>query len=471
MKPVANMLASFFAALGLGILLALPLEIYPAVENLHDLQRAGQILIFFVAGLAGISILRNGSPIAMRREVWGALVVVLALGVVSSIVSKKPFWAFVEVSVFVSCLLVFFISSIICARNPEKYKYVLHCAVVFSCSWIVLKFFILYTFVFISGLGAVDPWFLLSGFDNIRFFAQFSIIMMPLLALPLLMGASRRWIFWFLLSMWWCLLIFSGTRGGWIAIALVAFIFFLLGSGARKWAIIQGKSALSGLLMFWILTGPIPLICGMQVTNHAVDRLNASSSGRVDLWSQAVDAWWKNPLMGLGPMHLANTNQGRAAHPHQLFLQWAAEWGSISLIILLCIIGYALHEMFKQIRQRGEDGKGEELYVCVSASILAALILGMVDGIFVMPVSQIWFSVLLGWLFAEHARYSRTNHSVPISKSMALSFLVLFGAPIIFLLLVLIRDGSNHGDRQQMQHSMSEPIQPRFWLRGRIERR
>lgn len=114
------MLASFFAALGLGILLALPLEIYPAVENLHDLQRGGQILLFVVAGLAGISILRNGSPIAMRREVWGALVVVLALGVASSIVSKKPFWAFVEVSVFVSCLLVFFVSSIICARNPEN---------------------------------------------------------------------------------------------------------------------------------------------------------------------------------------------------------------------------------------------------------------------------------------------------------------------------------------------------------------
>lgn len=67
----------------------------------HDLQRVMQVTIGVCAVLYGLSFGR-AEQLVDRPTALG-LALVVALGLVSSMLARQPLWALVEVAVFVSC--------------------------------------------------------------------------------------------------------------------------------------------------------------------------------------------------------------------------------------------------------------------------------------------------------------------------------------------------------------------------------
>jgi O-antigen ligase len=53
----------------------------------------------------------------------------------------------------------------------------------------------------------------------------------------------------------------------------------------------------------------------------------ASVGSRWTLWRISMEAALAHPLLGIGPMHFAYVDNGEGAHPHNFWLQLAAEWG------------------------------------------------------------------------------------------------------------------------------------------------
>lgn len=104
-------------------------------------------------------------------------------------------------------------------------------------------------------------------------------------------------------------LIFTGSRGPWIAAAITIPLMLIVTLLRRP-----GSRRATGAVLIVGIVGTViawPLVSGMVVTRYqqAVDELNqaiegdayATSTGlRIKLWSWAIDAWQTNPVFGIG---------------------------------------------------------------------------------------------------------------------------------------------------------------------------
>lgn len=449
----------------------LPTEIYTAAENLHDFQRSGQIIVISLLTGSLICFFLSQEIYYSSKRIIFSFAVVILLGAISAFFSAEPLWGLVELATFVGCTAIFIVVATICQQYRQRAENVVLIAVAFSCSCLIVKFFASYVAAYVSGLHIIDPHLLIGGFDNTRFFAQFAVLVLPLLAIPIIKASSHRHFCWGLLSISWGLLIFSGSRGAWIAAGLVIVLYFFFGSGLRQWASIQIRGVLLGFGFFLLIGEAIPLLLGMQVSNHVADRLTLNSSGRILLWEHAYTVWKQHLILGIGPMQLAGDYAGgAAAHPHQLLLQWAAEWGSISLVIMIGIAWCAMRHVITRLNSfELENSRPDVFSGCLFASVLSALFLGMVDGVFVMPISQTWFAILAGCLAGAIA--SETKGKVrKLSLSAAWIGSVFFSSAAILLIGILVWDWplGEYGKADLDTQNATEILQPRFWLRGRF---
>ena len=111
------------------------------------------------------------------------------------------------------------------------------------------------------------------------------------------------------------------------------------------------------------------------------------------LWALSWDATIRNPLLGLGPMHFATLGSEVGAHPHNWLLQIASEWG----LPALALLAFAL--VWSVVRARDSMGLSSDFSIAALLAAAVALVYGLVDGIFVMPVSQTASALVLGfWL-------------------------------------------------------------------------
>lgn len=72
----------------------------------------------------------------------------------------------------------------------------------------------------------------------------------------------------------------------------------------------------------------------------------------------------------------------------------------------LCVAGLALYGLGTTavlLRKRALSMESVDLMrLCLFASLVGALAQAMVDGVIVMPYSQLWLAIIVGWLLALH---------------------------------------------------------------------
>ncbi|MFC6339279.1 pilus assembly protein [Pseudomonas sp. CCM 7891] len=433
----------------------------------HDWQRVGQIATGLCALMYGLSC-TSATRLVDRPTALG-LLLIIGLGLLSSLLAHQPLWAFTELALVITCASIAMAFAQVRRNGDESLDRVLILAVCLLC--LIKSFQYLYAGVlaFTSGEPVLNTDLLLSGFSNKRFYGQFQTFTLPLLALPLLVANITRPVraaVFALLCIWWLIAISGGTRGTWLGMgaAGVAVVFF--GSFGRRWLAWQLAAVCCGLMLYWLLFTVLTRYLGIDVSNFAGERLTTSLSSRGPLWELALNMIHERPVLGLGPMHFADTGNAIAAHPHQAILQWASEWGAPST---LCVAVLALRGGWATIRVLRDralcSAPVDLLRLCLFAALIGAMTQAMVDGVFVMPNSQLWLALVVGWLMALHVWRTPLATSKPLSRAWAVASLLAIG----LLVFVAIRDVPHLTERIQHYAGVSKVhLQPRFWAQGVI---
>ena len=434
----------------------------------HDWQRAMQVAMGLGAVVYGLTVV----PVErlVDRPTALGLVLIVGLGLVSSALAHQPLWAFTEVALFISCGAIAVAVALLRRHAGEPLDRVLILMVVLLCLIKSIQYLYAGALAFASGARVLDPDALLSGFSNKRFYGQFQTFTLPLLALPLLMpkvSRSVRGAVFALLCVWWLIAISGGTRGTWLGMAVAGVALALLGPWGRRWLAWQLAAVCGGLLLytalFTLLTGAL----GVEVGSGVSDRLTTSLSGRGPIWWQAWHMIVERPWLGFGPMHFADIANPIAAHPHQAILQWASEWGVPSALCVAALAWRGGWATLRVLRARAcSTARVDLLRGCLFAALLGALTQAMVDGVIVMPNSQVWLALVVGWLMALHVWRAAPGASLPWAWA---GWRVAAVLSVGLLVWVVMRDAPHIEQAQQgYLEGGNQHLQPRFWAQGVI---
>lgn len=436
----------------------------------HDLQRVVQIAIGVCAVLYGLWL--GPQERWVDRPTGLGLGLIIVLGLVSSALAAQPLWALTEVAVFVSCAAIALAFAALRRQGGEPLDRALILMVVLLCLIKSSQYLYAGALAFSSGQPTLDPDLLLSGFSNKRFYGQFQTFTLPLLALPLLIpNVSRclRGAAFALLCAWWLIAISGGTRGTWLGMGVAGAVLAVLGPWGRRWLAWQLAAVLGGLLLYWLVFTRLADYLGIEISNGASDRLTTSLSGRGPIWSQAWNMLVEHPWLGLGPMHFADIANPIAAHPHQSVLQWASEWGVPSALCVAVLAWRGGWATMGVLRARAlSTARADLLRSCLFAALVGALVQSMVDGVIVMPNSQVWLALVVGWLMALHMWRTPVTAVQPLAWHAWKALSVLAVGLLVF---IAVRDVPHFEHAQQQYlHTYHTHLQPRFWVQGVIAR-
>lgn len=175
-----------------------------------------------------------------------------------------------------------------------------------------------------------------------------------------------------------------------------------------------------------------------------------SSSGRVDLWVNALQCWSQHPVIGCGFYQLEKY-PNLSAHPHNLFIQMLTETGLMGFSFLALII-------FKIAKNISWNFKRN--YFVIAALLAVGIDLSL-SGIHIYPITQMALLWLLVFLLKnpEFAHiYYFNQEPVIISRSQKLLSIVIYYLIAGWFIYIII---------EALNSSNGTPMTPpRFWLYG-----
>jgi hypothetical protein len=438
----------------------------------HDQQRMGQIALLTIA--------ITGSATYWRQDLITMLTCVpnwvawswfcgFSIGLISVTLSAYPRFAMIEWTSFLMLLWLTLLWGGQIYKTDALDKWIPR-LVMATAVLIAVKIMASYMGSVLPGIKLDSTILFTESFSNRRFFGQIASILIPLLAYPLLniqLSRLKRISIFLLLSTWWMLAIASGTRGTWLALFVAA---SLLTVGAWRsslpWLKLQIKALLLGIILFAVLFFWVPYLLQMNaaIENRLPDI--TSLSERNIVWSIAVTQIEAHPLLGIGPMHLASIRNIIAAHPHNAALQLMAEWGIPASIALSMPLIFGLISLQRRVRNLSE---GEaSLLVCLLAALLAATTQSMVDGVIVMPYTQLWLVMTGGWTLGAYYKTMPQKPNFEISSHLRWLVPIISIVGLGLLLASISPEIMNW--HESIQHYVDEGsfLPPRYWVRGWI---
>lgn len=439
----------------------------------HDQQRIAQIILLIAALIGSASIWRRGFIcfiMNLPRWVRQALFCAFGLGLVSVVTASYPRFAVLE---WVTMMLLLGLASLLAIqarRVAVPFDIWSIRLVVALAVMIALKIMMGYLAA-VTAVGHLDTIMLFEGtFSNRRFFGQVASMVVPLLAYPILRGGlsrGSRGALFFLLAVWWMLVIVSGTRGTWMALAVAAAVLAAFAWRASvEWLRIQVWAFGVGVLLFGILFMWLPGGIGLDasIENRLINP--ATLSGREILWSLAWAQMQAHPWLGVGPMHLAAIRNDFGAHPHNAVLQLGAEWGLPAALALILPAAAGVMRLLAVLRKN--QIVPNALLVCLTASLLAAAAQSMVDGVIVIPYTQTLLALVAGWTLGVYFRGVVMTPVAADSRMMRMVIPVLSVFALAALLNGVFPEVLNRAELTQAYADAGKLILPRFWGVGWI---
>jgi len=197
---------------------------------------------------------------------------------------------------------------------------------------------------------------------------------------------------------------------------------------------------------------------------QSLDALTNDSS-RLMLWEPAARYAADNPWLGIGPMNFAATSNVYGNHPHSSLLQLLSEWGIPATVLCTSIVG-ALVWSFTRASREPAAGSNDHLPVLrcgVLAALIAALAQSMVDGVLVVPTSQVMLFLLFGWA----GGLLRARRPIETKPSSRAGPLLLFAAIATAAPLFALAVQSSRAPEALCAHYCGHLL-PRFWVAGGI---
>ena len=450
---------------------------------LYNEKKIFQLAVLIVSGLICFFSANKKNdnfiyPILLRTKAW-IIIPLILLAFISSLISNHPFYALVEISLF---LMLFFLALLV-SNIVIKTKYIVWLifgAAIFYIFIYSIKFWIDYSF-YISGLVSFTLWpgdvaaDKLLGYSNIRFFNQVQAFTLPLLIGGAVITFSKQKLagyFLLLLStIWWMLLIQSAGRGVILAtLSAGVSVLILFKSSTHRWVwIFIGTLAVgyvAKILFFEILPG-------VEQTKSIL----RGDSGRLTLWPKLFWTTFEKPILGHGPMSFASIHTDYfRGHPHNSVLQLLYEFGYSVTLAIIGSVFYGIKKWVDQTKEKISSFKhGSTEYIVLRISFTAALIGGLIyslfSGVIVMPLSQLWLAIIAGSMTGLYIREKvniGSEFSINNWQLYATKFVVLCATAM--LVSVLVRDVPNlRGNEEQFfEKTEQNKFRPRFWQQGKI---
>jgi O-antigen ligase len=213
-----------------------------------------------------------------------------------------------------------------------------------------------------------------------------------------LLTARGRWERWFYLSalaaMTACM-VFTYSRGAWLALGLAATAFSLMYN--PRLLIVMAAGSLAAVKF-------VPGI-GARLSYMFSSAYVASSqrAGRLALWQSALDRFRQDPLFGTGFGSFGGAVAARripgSYYVDNFYLKTLVESGLIGLLALLWLLGSAFrcgYAVYKKIN----DADLKILAAAILAGLLGVAAHNAVENIFEVPMMATYFWLLAGMLTA-----------------------------------------------------------------------
>jgi len=194
--------------------------------------------------------------------------------------------------------------------------------------------------------------------------------------------------------------IFSKSRGAWVAIAVSMLIFIFL-IGYKKFALSLSAVAIAAGLIILVI--------------HPLN-LDKSGQNRLKLWSYTetyLTASPKNFVLGTGirqffrkiqKPYYNDKEMERLIYPHNIFLNFWTETGLLGMLSFSGILGYGFYLANKIRKYDKITGAG---LIC---ALLAIVIHGMVDVPYFKNDLAMMFWIIVGLILMNHNKFTKPNN-------------------------------------------------------------
>ncbi len=466
------LVASTLAALALA-----PIGVVLFDVRDHDGQRVVELMLLAVtAGMGTLyAVLRLDAAFELQRRLVVVLTVLAALAVSSIWSAAVTRAAALEAGLAVA-LVMFALGSALAARRFGVQRLLI----------IPVAASLLFAFAvavrYAAALSAQTPLLrehLLPAYSNYRFFNHVQTVTIPLLLAAAVVGPRRyglrRWA-GAALVLEFCLLFFTGGRATMLALGIAAAVVAVaFRQAARAWLVRLGVAAVAGGGLYLILFNAVPIAMGLPRDFFATDVIARSEAGvggpREYLWRLAWQYIRESPLLGIGPMHYAHRVNLEAAHPHNVYLQLAAEWGVPFAVLVVAIAAMGWFRLLRKARASTTDEE-RALGLSLVAAGAAIAVDGMFSGNFVMPMSQLWIAFAIGLALAYARQTSAPSEPAadiavpPAARWTIVALCVASQIAIWCGVWPEILDVNAHVDRVRGQIVHNVVDNPRIWSHG-----
>ena len=457
------------ASLFLVALLILAVAPYIQLALPHDTQRLLSSILVAVTLMVSLWFAKLSMKI-----LWVVLTVFL-WGILSVWLSPMPFWSSLEFAMLFSVALLCI--SLFPKVDATLLKQLAVIFVFIQALYVSLN--LIYYIDILMYSKVLVPSDLVTGFSNIRFYAQFLIWTVPfvLAILVIYPKIAYRNAIVAILMFDWAYQFLTGTRAFILALAITMPVVWLFTKADQplwkqyaKWLLI---TALSGFVLYILMLFVIPALYGVDVdmaldTSARRDMWN--SSGRVHLWQEAYRLMSEHPWLGAGPMMTAMlVDLKTSAHPHNFVMQFLAEWGIPFTSVLLVLITIGIIRWKKLIGVNHIERM--PLALPVVAALSAGITAGLVDGLIVMPVSLVYMTLVIGLLAGLWRAWTPADVRISFPKWL----IPLFAAPAVYVAAYTV----SMWPERNVATELRQPIigngyhiiqdgHPRFWVIGHI---
>lgn len=442
-KPVSiAILTSFLLFFFFAIFPYVPTVTY----SYYDHHRIIQVVYLAFISVVCIGSIVTRSFVYRSLRVYSVLMVAfLALGIVSSIMSVEP----VDSLMYVLHWKMLFILAVTATLlNSTSHLKLLFTGIVVVHSSVVLISLLNLMFAIVNG-DKLQPFVIYYGFDNIRFFNQVQVFVLPLLLVSLRYSRLKNIVLFLLLANV-LLVIIGGGRGALATWSCILILVYVFNSKLRLQVISAVIASIFAALIFVVIDRYLAVsVYGL--------RFEDSSSGRMDMWVGALESLQASGFIyGNGPGLFAyRFNNLIFSHPHNSLVEILSEWGGVALLILLYLVVFTLMRAISYLRANQDD----IVTLTVFCSWFSGVGYSLVSGVIVMPVAQtllfLSWGVLLGRLYQ-----AGDQGKIKWSKGVITAISVLLAVcAVVYLQLIC----SSYLALDEFEPAMQGP---RFWLSG-----
>ncbi len=456
----------------------------PWVAQEHDGQRLVQMALFVCVALASLQkklgsdrALHAGhpDPSTCNREIAGIAALPVAVAVLSSVWAHRPAWAFLEVVLLGG---MFMLAWMLATAQPHQRKWVWTAALagvgLFSITTVLSA---------VLGMAQGLPLLVVTaipGYSNVRHWNHVQVATIPLMIGAIWYWRTLRPVTWIgMAGVVSCVALLWTTGGRAASIALVGsavLLGLLLGRKAVPVLLRWACYVFFGVLLGMALLQWLPQMLGIPAERLLLARsmTTSSESARLELWARALDMAFEHPWLGVGPMHFANHPNPIAAHPHNIYVQLAAEWGFPMAFVLIGAAMYAMWQMVRRLRQLPADHEALFTGMVLWWGCAAVMIDGLFSGNFVMPMSQVWIATLLGLTWGWWRSTSPSSRApvaeVPVAQRVALVLWCAVSAVALVWTTAMFLERQTHllGAPDAWRGQVLE-FAPRYWTMGWFE--